>query len=1807
MSPIILDLDRDGVETTGVRDGAHFDHEGDGFAEQTGWVGKDDGLLVWDRDGDGFINDGSELFGSRTKLTNGSLAANGFAALSELDSNRDGKVDAADSSFTSLRVWKDVDGNGISAPDELLDLSAVGVQSITTSYLNSSNLDQNGNDHRQLGSYTRADGTTANAEDVWFKVDRTYSIATETVAVPDDVSVLPYLSGYGLVRDLHQAMASDASGELKSLVSQFSSATSIQQREALLESILFKWSGADAYSPDSRGPFIGDARKLYAVEAFIGEPFIQLAHDSPNPYQDASRNILAAYQNIFESYYTSLTAQTELKPVLELISYHWDAENASFVGDLSEVAVYLNNLISQDRISGKEELSETARVLRGLGFLDKLNTSEFRQSFEGVGSDVTTIIDSLWSGLVATGGNDKLNGTSKNDILEGLGGNDWLEGFDGDDVLNGGIGNDAIYGGTGNDIYLFERGFGQDNVYEFDWTLGNTDVIRFLGDISPSEVVITRDANSLYLNIDGTQDRIAIWDWFGNAADRRIERVEFTDGTIWNPADLESRITARPATEFADVFYGGVASDSISGLGGNDIIYANSGDDVISGDGGNDNLEGGAGNDTYLFGRGHGQDTVFDNDSTAGNTDTIRYVDDIAPSEVSVKRDERNLYLEIQGTSDRITLRDWFVTTNGQIERVEFFNGTVWTLDDLNAKASTPTEGADYLVGTSTVDTISGGGGDDQIYGDAGDDVLFGGDGNDRIEGGTGNDTLSGGGGNDSLYGGSGSDIYLFGRGGGQDTIYETDGTEDKVCFDADVLPGDVRVTRDAWNNLTFSIQGTSDKLVVSGWFSGSASRIEKVEFSDGTVWDSAALVNLSATPTDQYDYIFGTDGADVSNGLQGNDEIYGGAGADVLAGGVGNDVLSGGAGNDVYIFQRGDGQDKVYDYDWQAGNIDTIRFGPDNLPDDIKVISQGRDLTLAISGTSDRITIQNWYDSAATRIEQITFANGTTWIADDVQARAVVAGTDGADDLYGTAGNDVIDGGAGNDVLYGYSGYSGLGDDAYIFSVGSGSDTVIDYDTTAGNLDTIKVIGKLPSEVTLSRSISGSSVTNDLVITINGTTDKLTVANYFAASGYKVERVEFDNGTVWDTTVLDAAQILPTAAGALYGTAGNDVIDLRNAAATTVYGPGAGNNTGNDTYLFCAGAGQDVINDYDTTAGNLDTIKVIGKLPSEVTLSRSISGSSVTNDLVITINGTTDKLTVANYFAASGYKVERVEFDNGTVWDTTVLDAAQILPTAAGALYGTAGNDVIDLRNAAATTVYGPGAGNNTGNDTYLFCAGAGQDVINDYDTTAGNLDTIKVIGKLPSEVTLSRSISGSSVTNDLVITINGTTDKLTVANYFAASGYKVERVEFDNGTVWDTTVLDAAQILPTAAGALYGTAGNDVIDLRNAAATTVYGPGAGNNTGNDTYLFCAGAGQDVINDYDTTAGNLDTIKVIGKLPSEVTLSRSISGSSVTNDLVITINGTTDKLTVANYFAASGYKVERVEFDNGTVWDTTVLDAAGAVLVGTVGADSLSGSVGNDTLDGGTGVDVLVGGSGNDTYLVDLTATNALQDTVTEAAGGGVDTLILRGGTVLATVATVTLGADVDNLDASHTVQALLNLTGNSLDNTLNGNAAANTLNGGVGNDTLDGGAGVDTLVGGAGNDAYVVDLTATNGLQDTVTEVAGGGVDTLVLRGGTVLSTVATVTLGAEVDNLDAVGTGSVLLNLTGNALNNVLTGNAAANVLNGGAGADTLVGGAGNDTYVLDNAGDSVIENVEEGIDLIQVGLATAGGQLRSGSQP
>ncbi|WP_435277213.1 Ig-like domain-containing protein [Psychrobium sp. nBUS_13] len=166
-TPLILDLDGDGVETLSVQEGVKFDIDADGDKDTTGWVGEDDGLLVRDINNDGIINDGSELFGEETLKNDGTKANDGYDALRDLDSNNDGVLNSDDDAYNELQVWQDRNSDGITQADEMMSLEDAGVSEISLASTTSS-INDNGNIIGEQGSYTGIDGSENEMADVWF-------------------------------------------------------------------------------------------------------------------------------------------------------------------------------------------------------------------------------------------------------------------------------------------------------------------------------------------------------------------------------------------------------------------------------------------------------------------------------------------------------------------------------------------------------------------------------------------------------------------------------------------------------------------------------------------------------------------------------------------------------------------------------------------------------------------------------------------------------------------------------------------------------------------------------------------------------------------------------------------------------------------------------------------------------------------------------------------------------------------------------------------------------------------------------------------------------------------------------------------------------------------------------------------------------------------------------------------------------------------------------------------------------------------------------------------------------------------------------------------------------------------------------------------------------------------------------------------------------------------------------------------------------------------------------------------------------
>jgi hypothetical protein len=198
-TPVVLDLNGDGISTLNVAAGVQFDIAASGGPISTGWVANTDGLLVMDRNGDGVINDGSELFGSATTLSDGTKAADGYAALSELDTNHDGKLSSVDAGFAKLQVWVDANSDGLSISGELKSLVDMSISSISVVAERNISKD-NGNIVGLTSSYQTTDGASHLAADVWFMTDATKATApaAESIAKPVDLSAR--------VNDLVEAM-----------------------------------------------------------------------------------------------------------------------------------------------------------------------------------------------------------------------------------------------------------------------------------------------------------------------------------------------------------------------------------------------------------------------------------------------------------------------------------------------------------------------------------------------------------------------------------------------------------------------------------------------------------------------------------------------------------------------------------------------------------------------------------------------------------------------------------------------------------------------------------------------------------------------------------------------------------------------------------------------------------------------------------------------------------------------------------------------------------------------------------------------------------------------------------------------------------------------------------------------------------------------------------------------------------------------------------------------------------------------------------------------------------------------------------------------------------------------------------------------------------------------------------------------------------------------------------------------------------------------------------------------------------------
>jgi Ca2+-binding RTX toxin-like protein len=1398
--------------------------------------------------------------------------------------------------------------------------------------------------------------------------------------------------------------------------------------------------------------------------------------------------------------------------------------------------------------------------------------------------------------LVGGDGNDSMHGDGDVDLVSGdEHGDDVLDGGAGDDLLMGDGGDDTLFGGIGNDELQGDANGLDGQFHGADELHGGAGDDQLFG--GGGKDTLSGDDGDDYLEGDGLAVEAGFQgdDQLDGGAGRD---TLFGDGgnDLLHGGDGNDQLLGDDGN---DTLYGDDGDDALYGGAGDDILYGGDGNDYLDGGGGNDTLSGGAGDDYYVL------------DSGADESASRAMVDGVPVAVGPTIRDTEglNTYLFKQAIPDTQVAvladpghgNDLVIQYGKMTLRIE--NGLlhdsvggvsisgVGKLDRSGLLALAPalaisgSAGNDDILGSRHADTIGAGDGDDLVHASAGDDM---------VDGGAGNDILGGELGDDTLRGGTGDDSYMFSRGDGHDVIDNSASDNataaDRVVFEPGIGAKEVSVSRNASGDLVLTLG--ADQITVLGYFDNEADRrIDAVVFGDGTIWGQAALSYYASNRIGSTgaDSVIGADSAETLHGLAGNDLVVGGGGDDSLFGDTGNDTLKGGLGSDTYVFNRGDGQDTI---DNEAGDFadttDTIRFGDGISADEVAATHKGNDLVLVLSGAT--ITVSGYFAADASKIDRVVFADGTIWDQGEIEQQVADSGGDttpgGGDTPPG--GGDTVPGGG---------------------------------DTPPGGGDTVPGGGDTPPG-------GGDTVPGGTIISGSEGNDTLTgTAGADTMHGLGGDDMLYG---------MDGADVL-------YGDADNDTLD-GGAGNDTLFG-GLHRDvllggTGSDTYLLGSGGSTDHMREAAGDANDVDTLVMgSGIAPSSVTVSHD--GDS----LVLAVSRSNQTVWVDGQFSARdpANQIERIVFDDGTVWNAALLEQMALAATDGNdsingfvfddAIDGRGGNDTVSggggndtlqggagndsLDGGAGNDILDGGAGNDTlngggGADTYLFGRGQGADTIIESGTADKASDVLRLgAGIAPSDITLYQ------YGNDLAVVLNNSDQQVLIRSWFVAvqsgqaSDYQIERFEFADGTVWDSAAI-AKSIHTT--DALTGTSGNDTFVVDNPNDTVTEGASQGNDTilssvsyslpSNVENLTLTGTldinayGNDLANVLTGNSGN-NALTATGSATDTLAGGAGddtyyfMSGNAVVNEAA---NAGID--TIYSYHSGTSQynlpdNVENLYFYNNYIYQTYVYGNASDNVIWT-DPHGL-----NDWYDGKEGVDTIYSRTGGGYIAVDNP-----NDKIILALNPG---LTAQGG--------IYVFASGDY--ALPTISNVLTMMGNAATHGT-GTGANDILNGGLDMDPLHmfsnylgastGNYAANVLSGGKGNDTYVL------GYGDTVDEKAGEGIDTAYVdwTEASEYQAVFDMTAMPNLENLD-LKLSSNGWNVTGNAADNLLSGNANANQLHGGAGndrlvglagndtldggsgADTMQGDAGDDTFYVDNAGDKVID--ASGTDIVYSSISYA----------
>lgn len=890
--PLVLDLDGDGIETLPANGTVLFDHDGDGLKNATGWIKSDDGLLVLDRNGNGLIDNGSELFGDNTTKADGTKAKNGFDALTDFDSNQDGQVDASDAQFGNLRVWRDLNADGTSQASELFTLNQLGIKSIGTGSTPSSAGVGNNNVEVAKGHFTYVNGAEGEVEaaaSLNLAENNFYREFTDHLPVAADKAGLPNMQGSGAVRDLREAAASNAN--LENILNQYAQATTREAQFALVDDLLKAWADSADY--------------LDWEERIDTQTYAYATNDG-------------GFNGGIKQY---------------RFEFSWSNEDVSSGYSTSGGDLDGDGKLSFSDVAGltpEEEaaLAKSADVLRRVKVLEVFNAQDFfklGQSVEEVEAAIeqnSAVKDAISFQIGSTFSSHSMSGAAfMNAVVIVLHVGDLALSQPQADLVNRSYDQlrqsvyDALLLQTRLKPYMDAVSLTVSDSGEFvlDFTALDSlvqsrcavssidalvDVIELQkathGSLMDAGWVAGYEFIYTTLNSLSAEEQSSLFSRYGKVTSTSSDLI-FTEShqdSIWADAGNDFVFAGNGSQTIS----GRDGTDFLSGGNGDDQVYGDAGDDILIGGSGNDYLSGGEGKNIYIFQSGDDQDIVLDYDAVAGAPDRIVFGEGISLVDLSFARLAFDLVVRIGTQGDQIRISNYF---NGELYRIEELEVGGEVLSLATVLSQRPVEmmgateagdtiygtnqnnygdglggndglygydgddtllggaGADGLFGGNDNDYLDGGADNDYVSGDAGDDILIGGAGNDTLLGDIGSDNLTGGLGNDTLQGGAGTDTYNFSVGDGQDVItdYDTDANNSDTALLAGADSDDLWFARSG-NHLIVSRIGTADQVTIQNWYSSAAYQVESIETDTGTLASTA--VNQLVTAMAQFNVSVG-------------------------------------------------------------------------------------------------------------------------------------------------------------------------------------------------------------------------------------------------------------------------------------------------------------------------------------------------------------------------------------------------------------------------------------------------------------------------------------------------------------------------------------------------------------------------------------------------------------------------------------------------------------------------------------------------------------------------------------------------------------------------------------------------------------------------------------------------------------------------------------------------------------------------------------------------------------------------------------